>query len=395
MNRHQHVLSSCRTSSDIVLMLSVSPVTITAYRKFVGAASLIAMLTLACLANFAGAQTVIYDGSQQLNFFSASHLTDTLMLTNNPADPTRNGVVNSGADPNVLEPGDAAWFRSTGRRMSNLNGVGLAGSAVGVDGDFMSDSGAVNGQQGAGVFYVLYVSKATTGFQNLYISVYYNDPSPNSPGAANDMGGSVAVRVYGVQSAPNGDPNDPWGDDEFTHLASTGFAAAFISAANHRPNGTAGVEPVVDLLLWYDSSYDVNRPVGNDILPSDEWQDLSFPFDAGTGYDWLIFAVGGVGQADLLLPNVPADRYGFDNISFEPAPGIPGDFDGDGDVDGADFLEWQRNDVTPAGLIDWQNNYGTPTLLAAVAVVPEPSSILLIILAAGGLLAEVRNRMND
>ncbi|WP_197530526.1 BNR repeat-containing protein [Bythopirellula polymerisocia] len=59
---------------------------------------------------------------------------------------------------------------------------------------------------------------------------------------------------------------------------------------------------------------------------------------------------------------------------------IPGDFDGDGDVDGADFLEWQRNDGTPAGLAAWQSNYGAPQLLAAsAATVPEPSAILLIV----------------
>ncbi len=58
----------------------------------------------------------------------------------------------------------------------------------------------------------------------------------------------------------------------------------------------------------------------------------------------------------------------------------PGDFDGDGDVDGADFLVWQRTDGSVSGLSDWQGNYGFGSLAASAAsnvAVPEPSSLLL------------------
>ena len=58
---------------------------------------------------------------------------------------------------------------------------------------------------------------------------------------------------------------------------------------------------------------------------------------------------------------------------------IAGDYNGDGKVDGADFLEWQRTDGTPAGLMAWQTNYGTGGLLsAATGAVPEPTSIVLL-----------------
>jgi endoglucanase len=53
------------------------------------------------------------------------------------------------------------------------------------------------------------------------------------------------------------------------------------------------------------------------------------------------------------------------------------DFDGDGDVDGRDFLIWQRNpDV--GNLSDWQTNYGTGELTSAVTV-PEPAAMLLMV----------------
>lgn len=60
--------------------------------------------------------------------------------------------------------------------------------------------------------------------------------------------------------------------------------------------------------------------------------------------------------------------------------GIAGDFDSDGDVDGRDFLVWQRN-PSVGTLADWQNNFGASesALIATSSVVPEPSSVVLLI----------------
>lgn len=56
--------------------------------------------------------------------------------------------------------------------------------------------------------------------------------------------------------------------------------------------------------------------------------------------------------------------------------GIPGDFDLDDDVDGRDFLVWQRN-PSVGDLEDWQANYGTSAFTATevASPVPEPASI--------------------
>lgn len=59
----------------------------------------------------------------------------------------------------------------------------------------------------------------------------------------------------------------------------------------------------------------------------------------------------------------------------------PGDFDADGDLDGADFLAWQRNPGL-GNLSDWQANYGNDGLpLAASTAVPEPTSAMLCLFA--------------
>ena len=57
---------------------------------------------------------------------------------------------------------------------------------------------------------------------------------------------------------------------------------------------------------------------------------------------------------------------------------LPGDFDLDGDVDGRDFLVWQRN-PSIGNLTDWQTNYGAVPLAAAATAVPEPNAGAIIV----------------
>lgn len=72
--------------------------------------------------------------------------------------------------------------------------------------------------------------------------------------------------------------------------------------------------------------------------------------------------------------------------------GLPpalGDFDGDFDVDGADFIEWQQEFGTTLNsidLFDWQTNYGaTPAVSASTAAVPEPGTLGLLAAGACGV----------
>jgi hypothetical protein len=63
---------------------------------------------------------------------------------------------------------------------------------------------------------------------------------------------------------------------------------------------------------------------------------------------------------------------------------LPGDFDLDGDVDGRDFLMWQRggspSPLSAGDLANWQANYGAGSLTASVAV-PEPSTATACVIA--------------
>jgi hypothetical protein len=74
-----------------------------------------------------------------------------------------------------------------------------------------------------------------------------------------------------------------------------------------------------------------------------------------------------------------ADTANGEAIFLADLGGVSGDFDNDGDVDGRDFLVWQRTDRTSAGLTAWQQSYGQSGDLNAVAAVPEPSAVFLMI----------------
>lgn len=99
------------------------------------------------------------------------------------------------------------------------------------------------------------------------------------------------------------------------------------------------------------------------------------------------------------------EAYVFDNIVVEGlvSVALPADFDGDGDVDGADLAMWQSSygvddggDADASGTTDaadlllWQQGFTGST--ATGAPVPEPAAILLATVAAMACVAAGRRR---
>jgi autotransporter-associated beta strand protein len=102
--------------------------------------------------------------------------------------------------------------------------------------------------------------------------------------------------------------------------------------------------------------------------------------------------------------NYQGGAGGNDVVLSPTAPGIENaNFDGDGDVDGNDFLIWQRGfggpgtasqgDANADGQVNdvdfgiWKNQFGTTGLAApAVGAVPEPTAVAMLLGAAGAAL---------
>jgi hypothetical protein len=99
-------------------------------------------------------------------------------------------------------------------------------------------------------------------------------------------------------------------------------------------------------------------------------------------YAGLLMAGGATGEV-FLLPFIPP---------------VPGDFDADGDVDGADFVTWQTHfptssgatlaqgdadgdgDVDGADFVVWQTNFPF-TASAGASPIPEPAAVWLCVAA--------------
>jgi hypothetical protein len=104
-----------------------------------------------------------------------------------------------------------------------------------------------------------------------------------------------------------------------------------------------------------------------------------------------------------------SDEYAHASRAINAAARLPGDYDDDHDVDGADFLLWQRTfgsgselaaDGSLNGLIDgddvaiWREHYGRrwPAGSSAVGSTPEPQAAVLLLLATAGMTTLGRKR---
>jgi hypothetical protein len=98
-----------------------------------------------------------------------------------------------------------------------------------------------------------------------------------------------------------------------------------------------------------------------------------------------------LGTSALQISVVNVAGTDFTQVTL-PESGLQGDFDMDNDVDGQDFLVWQRQlggNLDASDLADWKAGFGTMNQVAPLTQTPEPSSALLG-LSAGAVLAAGR-----
>jgi len=110
-----------------------------------------------------------------------------------------------------------------------------------------------------------------------------------------------------------------------------------------------------------------------------------------TQFDYQFVATASASFLTVRNISLPNLTYNFvDNFSLT----LSGDFEPDEDVDGTDFLTWQRNlgtsgpagDANHDGVVDgsdlaaWEQNYGSGGVgtIARSTTVPEPSTLLLV-----------------
>ena len=83
--------------------------------------------------------------------------------------------------------------------------------------------------------------------------------------------------------------------------------------------------------------------------------------------------------------------YTTGEVTLATVPGFSCDFNGNGVVDAADYVVWRKNYGTPTSYDAWRAHFGqsgsgsgsagaSPSQVA----VPEPASLVLLMIAAGG-----------
>ena len=95
------------------------------------------------------------------------------------------------------------------------------------------------------------------------------------------------------------------------------------------------------------------------------------------------------GQMGLASKN---DGVAFDNLVVNNIIDNGADFDADGDVDGADFLDWQRgfgSTHVAADLTEWKDNFGSSTSSASASTGEVPHAVVAPALAAPVAVDEV------
>ena len=128
-------------------------------------------------------------------------------------------------------------------------------------------------------------------------------------------------------------------------------------------------------LFWKEGIKNTNQGPFQNVTFVDFWSGTEWISDPDSA--WQFFFNTGVQITSLKSANRGAWAVHDGDVADL---GTPGDFDLDSDVDGDDFLMWQRN--PSIGLLsDWETYYGAGSIVAASTAVPEPSGVALFAMA--------------
>jgi hypothetical protein len=99
------------------------------------------------------------------------------------------------------------------------------------------------------------------------------------------------------------------------------------------------------------------------------------------------------------LVNTDQMQLRIDNVSvFRPLAEVPGDFNGDGTVDAADYVVWRKGPATEEDYALWRMNFGLtsepPGASLGSALVPEPTSLAICVALVFGI-AQWKRRISE
>ncbi|MCG8449444.1 MAG: sulfatase-like hydrolase/transferase [Pirellulales bacterium] len=251
-----------------------------------------------------------------------------------------------------------------------------------------SDSNFRNGTLNALTSFLTISANANAIGENYYLDNIYVDLSAEN--LVNPLSGSLLATVMGTASNPI--DFDTTGvltiEGDYTQLI-TGQLAIDLGGTDNS-----------DIL---DQQFDSLVVTGDITLAGNLLVSLVDGFNPGLNdtFDILDFASVTGNFDTLTLPVLtPGLEWDTSNLVVDGTLRVvqTADLDGDGDVDGVDFLHWQRglspNPFSAADLVLWQSQYGSVgSLVANTISVPEPNPLWLVLVCSFEIACRSRKLM--
>lgn len=203
-----------------------------------------------------------------------------------------------------------------------------------------------------------------------------------------DSGGTLQLAGYHGQQAPGLDPGVSMVGLEFpayNDLNQVAFKSSLVGpginfATNDKALWATDLSGKLQLVVQTGDLFDVDDdPLVEDLRTVNVIGALAS--SAGTGGESTSFSDDGRLALMLNFSDFTSGVFLFDLAATDTSV----DLDEDGDVDGTDFLQIQRDD--PSLIPQWQAEYGNGVGLgsASPSAVPEPAGAVLLLLASAGI----------
>jgi len=356
------------------------------------------------------AMPMIYLSSSNDNLF-IPNLTNTLNIQTN----TR---IAPGIGP-FLHTSSGGGVQLTVDQLQRLNDFGADGATMFSYSNFFGSSDPLASARRQAV--IDFYDTLGTGGPGQLVSISdfevdegYFSWSPTFSGSNVGIGpGTTAVRVTteaqaGVGSQEifiDGDPNSWF----LRHVSGIGSAADAAAPSGNLAIDSTGfvgfwlktADPGTSVRLALDDPGTADRGVLQSVIADGQWHLYQWDLEDDSQWEGWVTGDGFITGQTVTIDSIQFFGAGdatiyLDSISHNPLGSLlppAGDFDGDLDVDGNDLAQWEGDfglnsnsdadgdgDSDGADFLAWQLNFLPPSALAASSAVPEPSSLLLMLL---------------
>ncbi len=154
----------------------------------------------------------------------------------------------------------------------------------------------------------------------------------------------------------------------------------------------SGDTMLIDIAGGLPNQFDVVTVGGDATLDGQLAVSLSASFTPTAGQQFTVLTAGTINDNGLVLSGSAADSFsllvGSTSVVLQAiVPGLPGDFNGDGSVDAADYVTWRKGLGTTYSQSDydvWRSHFGqtagSGAGVTANAAVPEPATLFMLIM---------------